>query len=111
MDLEEFGREILRANGNPGMLDDILIRLSGWYAYYSEQFIRLEHTEALFHQAHKNLEQEKPLSDKAVDAQWKTSEEGQDHTRTKQTLKTLEKLMSNIKASIRRAETESKNQF
>ena len=53
---------------------------------------------------------EKPTV-KSIESQWKISEEGQDHVRTKQTLKVLEKLMSNIKASIRRAETESKNQF
>lgn len=109
LDLQKIGAKIQRAKGNPGLLDEINIDLSGWYAYFSEQFIRLEHQEAVFYQV-KEMADEKPTI-KSIESQWKISEEGQDHVRTKQTLKVLEKLMSNIKASIRRAETESKNQF
>jgi len=80
----------------------------GWLGYYSEQIIRLEVNESFFHHNHKGEGEEK-LSDKTVDSLWKITEEGQEHTRVKQTLKFLSTSMSNIKSSIRRAETESRN--
>ena len=109
LDLQKIGAKIQRAKGNPGLLDEINIDLSGWYSYFSEQFIRLEHQEAVFYQV-KEMGDEKPTV-KSIESQCKISQEGQDHTRTKQTLKTLEKLMSNIKSSIRRASEESHNQY
>ena len=109
LDLQKIGAKIQRAKGNPGLLDEINIDLSGWYSYFSEQFIRLEHQEAVFYQV-KEMAEEKPTV-KSIESQWKISQEGQDHTRVKQTIKTLEKLMSNIKASIRRATEESHNQY
>lgn len=109
LDLQKIGAKIQRAKGNPVLLDEINIDLSGWYSYFSEQFIRLEHQEAVFYQV-KEMAEEKPTV-KSIESQWKISQEGQDHTRVKQTIKTLEKLMSNIKASIRRATEESHNQY
>lgn len=108
LDLEEVGRKIFKANGLPAVLDSINVELTGWLGYYSEQIIRLDINEAVFHHNTKGEGEEK-LSDKTVESLWKITEEGQDQTRTKQTLKFLEKAMSNIKASIRRAETESRN--
>jgi len=108
LDLEEIGRRIFKANGNPGILDSINVELTAWLGYYSEQIIRLEVNESFFHQNHKGEGEEK-LSDKTVDSLWKITEEGREHTRVKQTLKFLSTSMSNIKSSIRRAETESRN--
>lgn len=108
IDLDEYGRKIFKAKGSPKNLDDINIELSGWYAYFSEQIIFLEISEAEFYQEKKNGEAEKPLSDKNIEYQWKVTENGKEHIRVKQTIKTLEKLMSNIKSSIRRAETEAR---
>ena len=109
LDLQKIGAKIQRAKGNPGLLDEINIDLSGWYSYFSEQFIRLEHQEAVFYQV-KEMADEKPTI-KSIESQWKISEEGQEHTRVKQSLKGIEKCMSNIKASIRRASEESHNQY
>jgi len=66
--------------------------------------------EAQFAVEMKDIESEKPKSDAYVASLWKVSEDGHDHMRVKQTLKALEKLMSNIRTSIRRAENEAYNQ-
>lgn len=108
VDLKEIGREIFAASQSPKKLDSINIRLSGWYAFYSDVLIDLEYKEALFHQNTKNAG-DKTLSDKTVESLWKITEDGQTHTRVSQTMKTVEKLMSNIKSSIRRSEVEAKN--
>jgi hypothetical protein len=109
LDLEEVGRKIFKANGLPAILDEILIDITSWYMYYSEQFIQLEEKEALFHKAKKHLDEKATIKD--LESEWKISEEGQQHTRVKQSLKGIEKCMSNIKASIRRASEESHNQY
>lgn len=108
IDLKEIGREIFSASQNPKKLDAINIKLSGWYAFYSEVLIDLEYKEALFHQNTKSTG-EKVLSDKTVESLWKITEDGKMHVRVAQTMKTVEKLMSNIKSSIRRSEVEAKN--
>lgn len=107
VDLAGIGREIFAASNNPRKLDAINIKLSGWFSYMSEEFIDLEYKEAVFHQNTKNSG-DKALSDKSVTSLWRITEDGQRHTRVAQTIKTLQTLMSNIKASIRRAEIESR---
>lgn len=109
LDLEEVGRKIFKANGLPSVLDEILIDITSWYMYYSEQFIQLEQKEAIFHKAKKHLYEKATVKD--LESEWKISEEGQQHTRVKQSLKGIEKCMSNIKASIRLASEESHNQY
>lgn len=108
VDLKQIGREIFAASNNPKKLDGINTRLSGWYSFYTEEYIDLEYKEAVFHQNTKNSG-DKALSDKSVTSLWKITEDGQRHTRVAQTMKTVEKLMSNLKSSIRRAEVESRN--
>jgi|SRR6185369_17289329 len=107
LDLEEYGREIIRYQNAPGELDNLNLQLSGWYAYYSSQLIRLDLLEAKFFVNTKGKGEEK-ISDDMVKALWKITEEGAEHVKVKQIVKTTEKLMSNIKASIRRSEIESR---
>src|SRR6185369_12238419 len=72
----------------------------------SSQLIRLDLLEAKFFVNTKGKGEEK-ISDDMVKALWKITEEGAEHVKVKQIVKTTEKLMSNIKASIRRSEIES----
>lgn len=109
INLEDYGRRIFASSG-PSDLDTILVELSGWFAYFSEQFIELEVEEAKFFEKMKKPNDEKPLSDKMIESLWKISEDGSKHVRVKQTLKTLEKLMSNLRTSIRNSEVELRNQ-
>lgn len=105
-DLENVGREIIRNKDFPWKLDDILLDLTGWMMYFSEQFIQLEQKEAQFHKEYKGMDN--PLSDKSIESLWKVTPEGADHIRVKQTLKAIEKAMSNVKSSIRLATEEAR---
>ena len=111
IDLEDFGRRIIRAKDVPHLLDGINIELTGWYAYYSEQLNILELQEARFWEEHKKVDGEKDKSDKQLESMWKLTPEGENHMRAERAVKTIEKLMSSIKASLRRSETEARNQI
>lgn len=111
IDLEEYGRRIFQNRHSPGNLDEINIELSSWFAYYSERMIPLEIREANFWEETKDFNSEKPKSDTLVRALWKITEEGMEKTTIERILKTLEKLMSNNRVSIRRAETELRNLY
>lgn len=110
INLEEYGRKIWKLKNNPRGLDSLNVELTGWYAYYSEQMINLEAKEAQFWKENKHLDQEKPLSDTTIKALWRITPDGADHLRADRYCKTIEKIMSSLKSSLRRLEMEGRNQ-
>ena len=111
IDLAEFGRRIVRAKDSPGTLDQINLELTGFYSYYSECLNTLELAEARFWEENKRVDGQKDRSDKELESQWKLTEDGQQHMVANRAIKTIEKLMSSLKSSLRRAEVESRYQF
>lgn len=109
IDLEDFGRRIIRAKDVPNLLDGINLELTGWFAYYNEQLNTLELLEAKFWEENKKVDGEKDKSDKQLESMWKLTPDGESHMRAERAVKTIEKLMSSIKASLRRAEHEARN--
>ncbi len=110
IDLDDYGRRIFKANGHPGILDQLNLEITGWFAYFSEQLNVLELLEAKFWQDNKKVEGSKDKSDKELESMWKLTPDGEAHMRAVRATKTIEKLMSSLKASLRRAETEARNQ-
>lgn len=111
IDLNEFGRRIFKAKDSPGTLDSINLELTSWFSYYNEQLNYLELAEAKFWGDNKEIEGEKPRSDKTIASLWKLTSDGEDHMRATRAVKTIEKLMSSLKSSLRRAEVESRGQY
>ena|SRR3990167_1601355 len=110
INLEEYGRKVFEYKDSPSHLDTLGIELVGWYANYQSKMIPLEIQEAKFWQEVKDWKAEKPKSDATVKALWRCTPEGMKMMEIDRILKTLDKLMSMIKSSIRRAETEIRNQ-
>jgi hypothetical protein len=111
IDLDEYGRRIFKAKDSPGTLDSINTELMGWYAYFNEQLNSLELLEAKFWQDNKKIEGKKDRSDKELEGMWKLTDDGEYHMRSLRAVKTIEKLSSSLKSSLRRAEVESRGQF
>lgn len=111
IDIEEYGRKVFQYKDNPSALDAVNCEMAGWYAYYQNRMIPLERQEAEFWRDVKGLEDEKPKSDAIVRALWKITEAGMDMAEIERILKTLEKLMSTCRSSIRRASEEMRNQI
>lgn len=109
IDLAEFGRRIVRAKDSPGMMDTINIELLGWYSYFSEQLNTLELLEARFWEEKKRVDGEKDRSDKELQSMWKLTPDGETQMRVERAVKTIEKLSSGLKASLRRAEVDYRN--
>lgn len=111
VDLSEYGRRIFNSKSSPVELDSINIELTSWYAYYSEQLNSLDLLEAVFWSENKHVEGSKDRSDKELESMWKMTKDGKDHMIANRTVKTIEKLMSSLKASLRRAESESRGVY
>jgi len=109
INLKKYGRQVFEMKDAPSSLDTLGIELVGWYANYQSKMIPLELKEAKFWQEEKDWKSEKPKSDATVRALWKCTPEGMKMMEIERTLKTIEKLMSMIKSSLRRAETEARN--
>lgn len=106
IDLHKIGQDIYLFRDNPGELDEVNLKLAGWYAFYSSQLIPLELAEAKFWEQHKDIGAEKPKSDSFVRALWKITKDGQRMIELERTLKTIEKLMSAIRSSLARQDRE-----
>jgi hypothetical protein len=105
IDLPEFGREMIRFKNVPAKLDELQIRLAGFYAYYAEKMINLELKEAVFWEENKGTGETKK-SDPMVRALWRISKDGKDKAEVDRTLKTIHILISSIKASLNRQTNE-----
>lgn len=111
INLEEFGRKIFQAKDSPSELDNINLQLTGWFSYYSEQLNDLELLEAKFWEDNKHIDGKKDRSDKELSNMWKLTPDGENHMRAQRAVKTIEKLSSSLKSSLRRAEVESRGQY
>ena len=109
IDLEEYGRKIWKYKNNPRKLDELNLELTAFFGYYSEQMINLDIQEAQFWKANKHLESDKPLSDTIIKSLWRITPAGESHLHADRYTKALEKMMSSIKSSLRRAEIEARN--
>jgi hypothetical protein len=109
LNLSEYGRKLYQYKNLPNKLDEINLELAGWYSFYSEKMIALELAEASFWEKHKDFGAEKPKSDPLVRALWKITEEGKQKTEYERTLSTIHILLSSIKASLNRHNTEARN--
>ena len=109
IDLALYGRKVFEMKDNPSSLDTLGIELVGFYAYYQSKMIPLELQEAKFWQDNKDWKAEKPKSDATVRALWKCTPEGMEMMELERVLKTIDKLVSMIKSSLRRAENEARN--
>ena len=109
INLEEYGRKVFQYKDSPSQLDTLGIELVGFYAYYQSKMIPLELQEAKFWQEVKDWKADKPKSDATVKALWRCTPEGIKMREYERVLKTISALMSMIKSSIRRAETEMRN--
>lgn len=109
IDLAEYGRKVFLYKDAPATLDNIGIELIGWYARYQSMMIPLEMKEAKFWQDNKDWAAEKPKSDATVKAMWRCTPEGIEMIELDRTIKTIDKLCSMIKSSVRRAEQEQRN--
>lgn len=106
INLTEYGRKIYEYKDLPSQLDNLNCEMAGWYARYQNEMIPLELQEAKFWQDKKDWQAEKPKSDATVRALWKCTPEGMRMLELDRVLKTIEKLMSTIRSSLRRAEAE-----
>lgn len=109
IDLVKIGRDIITNKDNPNKLNDIQLYLAGWYANYNHQMIELELEEATFWEKTKNYKAEKPLSDTMVRSLWKITKHGNRMIEVERTIKTIEKLLSTLRSSIARAESERRS--
>ena len=111
IDLVQYGRDIMTYKDLPAQLDDINLKLAGWYAYYSAQIIPLELAEARFWEDHKDYKADKPKSDSFVKALWRLTVDGQKMIEYERVLKTLEKLMSSLRSSLARHDRELRTTY
>ncbi|MCX6822083.1 MAG: hypothetical protein NTW30_04885 [Candidatus Aenigmarchaeota archaeon] len=109
INLEEYGRKVFQFKDVPSTLDSLGIELIGFYSYYQSMMIPLELKEAKFWQDNKDWKSEKPKSDATVKALWRCTDEGMEMLELDRTIKTIDKLCSMIKSSVRRAESEQRN--
>ena len=109
IDLAQFGRDIYANKDCPAVLNEINLKLAGFYAYYSSQLIPLKHKEADFWKEWKGFEDIKPKSDTYVRALWRVSKDGHEMTEVEEILKVIEKLMSTLRSSIHLSATELRN--
>lgn len=110
INLPDIGRSIILYKNSPAKLDEIQLTLAGWYSYYSEEMINLELKEATFWEEHKNFGTSEVKSDPLVRALWKVSEDGHRMIEIERTLKTIHILISSLKSSINRHNSQARNQ-
>lgn len=109
INLEEYGRKVFEMKDSPSSLDTLGTEIVGWYCRYQSMMIPLDIAEARFFQEKKDWKSEKVKSDATVRSMWRCTEDGIKMIELDRVLKTLEKLLTRINSSIRRAENEAKN--
>lgn len=105
--LKEYADQI--HNTQPQQLYVILQNMTHDYGEVCDDLIPLERKKVDFFLAHKGLDQEKPKSDTTLDMMWKKDGDGILQMRMEMYKKALEKMMSNVKAMLREAEVQSRN--
>lgn len=107
MRLPEVLEKVQNPATTPGELSEILMHLSADYAHKTTDFTVVLGRKA---QVWQTLRADRE-SDKQADKAWDASIEGRAEMTLRLELKSLEKLMSAIKAHLRVKETEARNQF
>lgn len=109
--LSYYGEMIEREASRPSGLAHLLIQMSVDFAEASNNLLYYEKLQADHFVKEKDFGGEKQKSDATVKALWLRTKEGQEWNATKKYLKALSSLQSNIKASIRHLQEESRNQY
>lgn len=109
--LSHYAEEIQKRAAFPHELADLLITMSVDFAQANNNKIHYSIVKADYFMKNKGLENEKPLSDKAVESKFLTTEEGKQYKNNEIYIKALTSLMSNIKSALRNLENEARNQF
>jgi hypothetical protein len=103
--IREAERNIVSAKvPNPHYLADMRTHLAGYYSWMSGEKCELEIKKNRFFRE----EREKYKSDKACEAFWLASEEGELYTRMSYSLKGMEKLISSLRTQVETAQNEWK---
>lgn len=111
--LRKYSEELQEAT--PSQLSDILTEMTVDYAEVCDMLLPLERAKMNFWLEHKNLQSDKPISDKTLEMMWMSEKDekvnGILQKRMEIYKKALEKMTSNVKAILREKEHESRNQF
>lgn len=86
----------------PAMADNYLQLAGAGYSHYSERMGELENLFAEFFSKHKDDE----ISNRELELNWRCTPEGKEMNVIKHKLKALEKIQSNLRARLKRLETE-----
>lgn len=87
---------------HPQYLADMRTHLSGYYSWMAGEKCELEIKKNRFFREHRD----KYKSDKACEAEWLASDEGELYTRMSYALKGLEKLISSLRTQVETAQNE-----
>ena len=113
--LLEYAGELQNIQQSPDLLATLLSEMSVHFAYLSEQHTKLKllkaewENKAKFFTDNGKTELEKPLSDKAVSQKWVLTKVGKEEYTMKNDLRTIEKLMSNLRSVLSQRKTEQQN--
>lgn len=108
--LQQFSEDIISHKDSPSQLSEDLLEMTAKYSYLSEEWKPLKLRKNTFWVQTK-YDGEKKKSDKEVELLWGATEDGQNEVRLVLEMKALEKLMSSVKAFLRVAENEAKNNW
>ena len=113
--LLEYSGAINQAQSSPDLLANLLAEMSVHYAYLSEQHTKLKlvkaewENKAKFYTDNGETELEKPLSDKSVEGKWRLTKVGKKEYKMRNDIKTIEKLMSNLRSILSQRKQEMQN--
>lgn len=115
--LSEYSAEIEKSQQAPGLIANLLSEMSAHYSYLSEKHTRYKIVKADWTNKAKfytlqdgvEVELERPLSDKSVEAKWLGTEYGKEEYRLKYNIKVIEKLMSNLRSILSQRKAEVNN--
>ena len=108
--LSYYSQKIQEYKELPHYLSELLIDMSTDYGMVTQKKIESEIKKAQFWIDNKHLDSEKPTSDTMLEAMYLLVDGGESN-RVKLYLKTLERLMSSVKAHLRILSEEAKSQL
>jgi len=110
--LAEYSKLIQEYQGKPHQMADLLYEMSGDFGEASNNLMKLERNFADFYNVKKYMvpQGEKQPSDRGIEMLFLKEGDGMKLQSTQMYIKTLGRLMSNIKAVLRVYEIESRNQ-
>lgn len=108
--LSQFAKEVLEKKDQPHALADLLLEMSAKFCLVSDTYKKLRIAKDVFWQVNKIMHEGKAPSDKELEIKWHATKEGERELRATIETKSLEKLMSSVKAYLRVLEVESRNQ-